>query len=184
MEARLSRLCSRRRQQNTQPAVLGRAVLARAARWAIPVSSSTSSPHPWPQRLVSTSDTPIKQQSTLPSGTQRTKMPLTCPMQCGESDQTLSLTSKHTVRLERKSWFPPALASSAVSEDRPLKTVPQVTCSFKSAAAPGVFTRHHCLRTGLHAAWTGAVRDPRRRPGCAPGGPRRRGSQCQAGSFC
>lgn len=49
LEARLSRSSSRRRQQNTQPAVLGRAVLARAARRAIPVSSSTSSPHPWPQ---------------------------------------------------------------------------------------------------------------------------------------
>lgn len=88
-----------------------------------------------------------------------------------KSDQTLSLTSKHTVQLERRSWFPPALASSAVSEDRPLKTVPQVTRSFESAAAAGVFRRHHCLRTGLHAAWTGAVRDPRRRPGHAPGGP-------------
>lgn len=62
---------------------------------------------------------------------------------------------------------PLTLASSAVSEDRPLKTVPQVTCSFKSAAAAGVFTRHHCLAPD-YAVWTGAVKGPAQAAGCAP----------------
>lgn len=91
LEAHLSRSSSRRRrEQNTQPAVLGGAGLARAARPATPLSSSGSRPRPWPQWLVSMSDTSVKEQSALPSGTQRTKMPRTRPVQCGESDQSLS----------------------------------------------------------------------------------------------
>lgn len=38
------------------------------------------------------------------------------------------------------------------------------------SAAPGVFTAS-LLRTGLHAVWLGAVRDPAQAAGLCPGGP-------------